>query len=257
MTFPILISIPHGGLSKPPELDGKTCITDSDLFDDIDPYVQEIYDIGTKVKKVISANIARTFVDLNRSLQDMPPKNPDGLIKSMTCYKKPIYNPGNEPDEDTIRELIKNYYTTYHRQIQKSLSELDLQLGLDCHSMSSKAPAISPDGNEKPRPLFCISNQNGKTCSSQMLDIMGKCLQESFSIDKKDVRQNDPFRGGYITKTYGNNPVPWIQIEMSRKLYLEKPWFEKESFIMDKSRLGDLKNMFTNAVERFVAQVEF
>ena len=35
------------------------------------------------------------------------------------------------------KELIDLYYYPYHRKIQKSIRELDLQLCLDCHSMAS------------------------------------------------------------------------------------------------------------------------
>ena len=62
--LPILLSIPHGGTQKPPELDGHLCITDKDLFDDSDPFVIEIYDLEEKVERVIKTNIARAFVDL-------------------------------------------------------------------------------------------------------------------------------------------------------------------------------------------------
>lgn len=242
-------------MGMPPELEADVCITKFDLFDDIDPFVREIYDIGSKVKKVISTDIARTFVDQNRSLQDLPPKNPDGLIKSMTCYQKPIYHSDKHPDEKKISLLIEKYYKTYHRDIQRSLKDLDLQLCLDCHSMAAKAPSISPDGDEKPRPLFCISNQKGKTCSDEMLQLMGKSLKKSFSLEDDDIKFNDPFQGGYITSTYGNNPFPWIQIEINRKLYLEKPWFDSKTLAIDKAHLSTLRNQFTDSLEQFFKKI--
>lgn len=232
----------------PSELEEDVCITKLDLFDDIDPFVREIYDIGNKAKKIISTNIARTFVDLNRSMQDLPPKNPDGLIKSMTCYEKPIYHLKKQPNEKKIAILIDKYYKTYHREIQKSLKEFDIQLCLDCHSMASEAPSISPDGNAKPRPLFCISNQKGKTSSEEMLQLLGECLKKSFSLNEKDLKFNDPFLGGYITKTYGNNPVPWIQIEMNRRLYLSEEWFDKRTLLVNRKRLAELNKMFNEAL---------
>lgn len=248
MTLPVLISIPHGGMDIPTELEEDVCITKFDLFDDIDPFVREIYNIGSSAKKIISTNIARTFVDLNRSIQDLPPKNPDGLIKSMTCYEKPIYHLKKEPDEKKIAILIEKYYKTYHREIQKSLKEFDFQLCLDCHSMASEAPSISPDGNAKPRPLFCISNQNGKTCSEEMIHLLGECLKKSFLLKEEDLKLNDPFQGGYITKTYGNNPVPWIQIEMNRNLYLSEDWFDKRTLSVNPKRLSELNKMFNEAL---------
>lgn len=59
---------------------------------------------------------------------------------------------------------------------------------------------------------------------------------------------NDPFHGGHITKTYGNNPVPWIQIEMNRDMYLSESWFDNEMLSMKTERLQELNNMFENTV---------
>lgn len=254
--FPVLISIPHGGLKKPPELINRLCILDRDLFDDIDPYVVDIYNIGNNVEKVIFGEIARTFVDLNRSLQDLPPNNPDGLIKSMTCYQKPIYQKQKEPDLSETQQLIEKYYKPYHREIQKSLRVLNLQVCFDCHSMASFAPNISPDGKSKPRPLFCLSNQNGQTSSNEMLKILAKSISHSFSIKNEEIAFNNPFKGGYITKTYGNNPIPWIQIEMNRKMYLEKPWFDKETMIIEKSRLEELNKMFAKSLDLLFSEIQ-
>ena len=253
--FPVLLSIPHGGKKKPAELEGHLCITNKDLFDDSDPFVVELYDLDDKVQRVIKTDIARAFVDLNRSLQDMPPKNPDGLIKSMTCYQKPIYVANKEPDESLRTLLIELYYLPYHRTIQKSLQELDLQLCLDCHSMAAIAPGISPDGNNKKRPLFCLSNQDGKTSSDEMINLLADCISEAYSVDRTDVSINDPFHGGHITKTYGNNPIPWIQIEMNRDLYLSSPWFDAERLTVFPEHLQKLKNSFEKTLTLFFSKI--
>ena len=253
--LPLLISIPHGGTKKPVELEGHLCITDKDLFDDSDPFVNEIYDMADKVQYVIKTDIARAFVDLNRSFQDLPPKTSDGLIKSSTCYQRPIYNKGKEPDDLLISLLIELYYRPYHRTIQKKLMELDLQLCLDCHSMASLAPSISPDGNNKKRPMFCLSNQDGQTSSNELINLLADCISESFSIDRKEISINDPFHGGYITKTYGNNPVPWIQVEMNKDLYLSEPWFDRNSLCVNPSRLEELNKQFEICLNRLFSQI--
>ena len=97
--LPILLSIPHGGTEIPPEVQDRVIISPADLFDDGDAYTREIYNLGDGVAAVISANVARAFVDLNRAPNDLPPGNPDGVIKSHTCYRKLIYRAGLEPDE--------------------------------------------------------------------------------------------------------------------------------------------------------------
>ena len=252
----MLLSIPHGGTKRPSELDGHLCITERDKFDDSDPFVAEIYDLEDKVQRVIKTDIARAFVDLNRSLQDLPPKNPDGLIKSSTCYDKPIYLKGREPDDSLRKMLIEMYYKPYHRQIQKAISELDLQLCLDCHSMAEFAPSISPDKDNTARPLFCISNQDGKTSSQEMIELLAECICQSFSIYESDVKLNEPFKGGHITKTYGNNPIPWIQVEMNRSMYLSKEWFDNDTLTIDKRRLEELNNTFEKTIILFFNKIK-
>ncbi|AFS81380.1 N-formylglutamate amidohydrolase [Candidatus Nitrosopumilus koreensis AR1] len=253
--LPILLSIPHGGTKKPNELDGHLAITNKDLFDDSDPFVVELYDLGDKVQRVVKTDIARAFVDLNRSLQDMPPDNSDGLIKSLTCYEKPIYISGKEPDDSLRNMLIELYYMPYHRTLQKSFSELDLQLCLDCHSMASVAPGISPDGKDKKRPLFCLSNQDGNTCSDEMIELLADCISKSYSIDRQEISLNDPFHGGYITKTYGNKPIPWIQVEMNRDLYLSEPWFDAESLSVKPVHLQKLNKKFEESLNLLISKM--
>lgn len=251
----MLLSIPHGGTRKPAELDGHLSITNKDLFDDSDPFVIELYNLGDKVQRVIKTDIARAFVDLNRSLQDMPPDNPDGLIKSMTCYKKPIYTNGKAPDDNLCNLLIEMYYLPYHRSIQKSIEELDLRLCLDCHSMASTAPEISPDGNKKPRPKFCLSNNDGQASSQEMIELLADSISKSYSINRDEISLNDPFHGGYITRTYGNNPYPWIQIEMNRDLYLRSPWYDEDALTVDANYLQQLNKKFENSLELFFAKI--
>ena len=253
--LPVLLSIPHGGTRKPVELEGHLSITNKDLFDDSDPFVMELYDVGDKVERVIKTDIARAFVDLNRSLQDMPPDNPDGLIKSKTCYDKPIYTNGKEPDDSLKTMLIEMYYNPYHQAIQKSIDELDLKLCLDCHSMASTAPYFSPDKNNSKRPMFCISNNDGKTSSQEMIELLADSISKAYSVDRTEISLNDPFHGGHITKTYGNKPVPWIQIEMNRSLYLSSPWFDEDALSVDANRLQKLNKQFEKSLDLLFSKI--
>ena len=121
--------------------------------------------------------------------------------------------------------------------------------------MASVAPDISPDGKEKKRPLFCLSNQDGKTATSEMIELLASCISESFDIDINEISLNDPFHGGHITKTYGNNPFPWIQVEMNRDLYLEEPWFDRKTLSIDSSRLRDLNMQFENCLNLYFSKI--
>lgn len=257
-SLPILLSIPHGGLKKPIELDKHLCITDRDIFDDSDPFAVEIYDVGNTVARVVKTDIARSFVDLNRSINDMPSTHPDGLIKNSTCYLKPIYLSGMEPS-DTLRDLlVSSYYMPYHKSIQKSFKELNLQLCIDCHSMASVKPPLSNDKHaDSKRPMFCLSNNHGQTSTQPMLELLADCISESFCVDREDVALNYPFSGGHITRTYGNNPIPWIQLEMNRSMYLSAPWFDADTMRVDSKRIEKLNGQFMSSLVMYCNRCDF
>lgn len=248
--FPVLLSIPHGGTEKPVELQERVCIDPFDLFDDSDAFTREIYRLGHRVEAEVTASIARAYVDLNRSVGDMPPEDPDGLIKSKTCYGKSIYIKGKEPDAPLVEHLISRYHEPYHQKIRELTHNRKSTLALDCHSMAAVAPVIAPDSG-KTRPLLCLGNVQGQSASQKMTERLADCFRTAFSLGEADVTVNRPFSGGYITQIYGNNPVPWVQVELNRSLYLSEPWFERSSLRMDKDRLKELNAMFEQALELF------
>ena len=252
-TIPVFISIPHGGTAVPGELKDRVCIGREDLFDDMDPFTREIYDIGDRATAVISANIARAFVDLNRAEDDLPPQNPDGVIKSMTCFKKQIYIKGKEPDDRLRRELIRRHYLPYHRELREITGrDRKIRLALDCHSMAAAAPPIAPDSaREIKRPRICLGNVHGKSCEMETVEKLAHCFCEAFSLNQDEVSINQPFAGAYITRTYGNKPVPWVQVEMNRSLYLSAPWFDPAKLHVADLRLKELNTLFRRALELF------
>ena len=246
--FPVLISIPHGGWKIPPEVKDIVLLSKKDIFDDSDPFTIDIYDIGKKAKKVIKTDIARAFVDPNRAPDDLPPKNPDGVVKTKTCYGVQIYR--KPLNKKLINLLLEKYYYPYHDQIKQAVKRKEIEIAFDCHSMAAIAPEISPDVGQK-RPAICLGNVYGKSCDFDTTEKLRRAFVEAFHLDDNEVTINKPFSGGYITKIYGNNPVRWIQIEINRKLYLSEPWFNKEKLSVKKDRLEQLKSMFLRAIEIF------
>lgn len=245
--LPILLSIPHGGLDAPPELRESICLSKHDLFDDADPFTGEIYDLDDAVRAVVRAQIARAFVDLNRAPDDLPPANPDGVVKPRTCYEKSIYRSGLGPSPEETHRLLKQYHEPYHRQIEDAVARGDLRLAIDCHSMSATAPPIAPRPGEA-RPLFCVSNRNGATCDPALLVRFAKVMASAFECSPAQVRLNDPFQGGYIVRRHGRGPLPWIQLEMNRSLYLAPAWFDRKRLTVAPTRLAELRKRFHRAL---------
>jgi formiminoglutamase len=249
--LPILISIPHGGTRQPVELEGRVCLSEGDLFDDGDARTREIYDVGAAVASVISADVARAFVDLNRAPDDRPPANPDGVVKSLTCYGRPIYHPGSEPDDALIELLLARYHEPYHERL-RAANTPEIRLALDCHSMAAQAPPVAADPG-RPRPLFCLGNADGATCPPSTIERLAEALTKAFECEPGEVKFNEPFRGGYIIRRHGVGQVPWIQVELNRSLYLNRPWFDRGRLYVDPSRLEDLRDRCLGALQELEA----
>jgi len=252
--LPFLISIPHGGEYMPVEVAADVCITPRDLLDDSDSFTNDIYDSKDIVEEQVHSTIARAFVDNSRSIDQMPPEFPDGLIKSATCYDRPIYKEGKHPDEETRNLLISKYYDGYHKKLWKALLNSNVVIALDCHSMAEIAPAVSPDTGNK-RPLINLGDAEGTACDGAITEKLKKSFVEVFGFNREEVSINKPFKGGFITRNYGNKPIPWIQIEMNRKLYLSEEYFSYDSLQMKGNRLIELNWKFKEVLQNFYEQL--
>ena len=250
--LPILISIPHGGTETPPEVAGRVRASTAEIFDDGDAFTPGIYDVGDQVAHVQVAHVARAFVDLNRAEHDRPPANTDGVVKTATCFDRPVYD---TPLDDTLTAtLLAGYYRPYHAALSKAALGAGLRLGLDCHSMAALPPPVAPDA-DTPRPLFCLSNGEGSTCDDALLERLAEQMARAFDCAPEQVALNRPFKGGYITRRHGRSPLPWIQIEMNRSLYLAGPWFDPQARRIDEQRLSDLRRRFAEALSGTVLAV--
>ncbi len=247
--LPVFLSIPHGGTETPKELHDRICITPQDLFDDGDAFTADVYDLSGEVAGVVKAEIARAFVDLNRAPEDRPPQNPDGVVKTATCLNRPIYKPGREPDEALTALLIERYHGPYHARLEAAGADPRIRLALDCHSMLPTAPPIAPDAGRR-RPLFCLSNGNGRTAPTQLLEALAAAFAAAFEVPREEIGLNDPFKGGYITQRHGGGRLPWIQVEMNRSLYLAGPWFDRDTRQIHPGRLENLRDRFRDALQR-------
>ncbi|CAM2011378.1 N-formylglutamate amidohydrolase [Acanthopleuribacter pedis] len=245
MGLPVLLSIPHGGTRVPDWLRPKLCLSEAAMFSDGDPFTREIYDLGDAVEAVVAADVVRSVLDLNRAADDLPPQNPDGVVKSHTCQGIQVYR---EPlDEQQISDLIHSVYRPYHDRIARLLQTPGLQLGLDCHSMLPEGPPIGPDLG-KARPDICLSDGRGLACAPEMTERFARCLRQAFQLPDTAVTVNQPFSGGTITRTYGGKPIPWLQVELNRRLYLEEPPFGDDGPRVRPGAIAKLNRCFHQAL---------
>lgn len=258
--LPIIISVPHGGEIIAPELTDQTLLSREDIFSDGDPLTRKIYNFKKEAAFYFESNIARATVDLNRPPDDLPPSNADGVVKSHTVTGKVIYPKNRVPCKDTVRILLKKYYTPYHARLKKKSRDPKLFCGIDCHTMLDRAPVISDEPGRR-RPFICLSNRGDRkgnrvmgrrlTCPPEMIRSLTFSLKEQFPEEADNITLNDPFLGGHIIRSHSRH-LPWVQIELNRRAYLDEKWFNPQDLQVCSKRIDLLRSKFLAAIHSFV-----
>ena len=209
MTLPLVISVPHAGLRVPAEVVSLCTLTPEEIATDSDGGAAEIYALESEVEAFITTDIARAVVDMNRARDD---RRPDGAVKTHTCYNTPVFS--RPLSEAEIEGLLDRYYAPYHQRLAALAGSARAVLGVDCHTMAAEGPPVGPDTGME-RPWVCVSNAHG-TCPQDWIESLRDCFT---ALLGGPVRINDPFTGGYITRSRPGG-LPWLQIELSRAPYL-------------------------------------
>jgi N-formylglutamate amidohydrolase len=256
--YPFLISIPHGGVSVPPEVRGLVNLSREEVAFNSDPHTRLLYGFDKAVEALVDFNVSRVFVDTNRAPYDYPPRAQDGVVKVITQDGTPVFRKGQMPGREVIGRLLENYYHPFHGQLARALDTLPIRIAFDCHSMLPRSPPVRMDAGH-PRPLFCLSNRgdrNGKpksgglvTCPPEWLQALARSFQAEFDGEGR-VAMNDPFRGGFISVAHHRRTrVPWVQVEINRGFY------ETEGREADEAHLTELRERIFSALTGFWDEV--
>ncbi len=143
-----------------------------------------------------------------------------------------------------MRKLLDRYYFPYHRRLKEELLREDVLIAFDCHSMAPTAPKIAPDRGK--RPAVCLGNFYGRSCPEGITFLLRDCFVEAFNLPPEEVTVNVPFAGGYITRTYGIKPKPWIQIKINREFYMD--W---ENLSRDERKLKEVREKLALGLSLF------
>ncbi|MFM7486889.1 MAG: N-formylglutamate amidohydrolase, partial [Cytophagales bacterium] len=222
---PIVVSVPHCGTSFPMEQIDQYKSELATAPDDTDWFVDKLYDFAPSLGiTMITAQYSRWVIDLNRDPQSKPLYT-DGRIITALCpttdfLGNPIYvdNRTEVATEEVVRRVEK-YYWPYHQKLQELLKKIHAQFGCvllwDCHSIRQYVPTI----RKEKFPDLILGDADGSSCSKELINISLKNLASS----NYQLRHNDPFKGGYITRAYGK-PIDnffALQLEMSKVNYMD------------------------------------
>ena len=164
---------------------------------------------------------SRYVVDVNRDPAGVslyPGARTTGLVPLETFEGEPLYAPGDEPNEGDRGAASRRYFEPYHDALQGELARLRHQHGsvllLDAHSIWSPLPLLFagelPDVN--------VGTNSGRSCDPVLRDAAERVVAASPYSVVVDGR----FKGGYITRRYGNpaHGAHAIQLEINQKTYL-------------------------------------
>jgi formiminoglutamase len=230
--YPFLISVPHGGTEVPDSIRPRLLLSDEDLRYYCDPETRVIFGYQDRVAAYIDTTISRMVVDLNRPPLPLPPRDPDGIIKTRAIDGRDVYRPGQVPDMPLIHNLLMAHYFPYHQQVDELIDRNRIRMAFDCHSMLPYGSENQKDTG-KIRPLICLGNNGDHkgrarrgsiaTCSGEWIAVLAGIFEEEFPQENAVVL-NDPFSGGFIANAhFWHKGVPWIQIEVNRALYEPAP----------------------------------
>ncbi len=223
--IPLLVSMPHSGEKLGPI---GCCMTDdAKRLADTDWHLPKLYDfLGGMGASVLAANYSRYVIDLNRDPSGeslYPGQNVTELCPTTTFAEEPIYKRGHSPNADKVAARVTTYWQPYHDKLSHELDRLVSAHGYallwDAHSIASRVPRFF-----KGRlPDFNLGTNDGKSCGAGM----GEALLESLhGQDAYTGVLNGRFRGGYITRQYGNpaGGIHAVQLELSQATYMDEAY---------------------------------
>jgi formiminoglutamase len=221
---PLIVSIPHAGT----EIPGMYAERFQSLWlarKDADWWLPQLYafaeDLGATV---IRTHISRSVIDVNRDPSGVslyPGQATTELCPTTTFDGEPLYKVGFGPDD--IEERKAAYFAPYHAALASEIARLRAEhprIALyDCHSIRSNIPRLF-DGE---LPNFNIGTNDGKSCDGA-LTARVQAICAAAAPDYSHIL-NGRFKGGYITRHYGNpaQGVHAIQMELACRGYMREP----------------------------------
>lgn len=227
-TAPLLISLPHDGTAVPEDIAAR--LADSARrVPDTDWHVSKLYDFARGLgASMIVPNFSRYVIDLNRPPDDVslyPGQNTTGLCPHVQFSGERVYRDGQDPDEAEVAERVERYWRPYHRALAGELQRIHAQHGRaglwEGHSIKGVVPFLF-DGR---LPDLNLGTAGGTSCSAALQARLESVLEAQ---DRHDFVVNGRFKGGYITRQYGDptQNIQAVQLEISQRIYMDEDSFE-------------------------------
>ncbi|HRP12467.1 MAG TPA: N-formylglutamate amidohydrolase [Terricaulis sp.] len=235
---PLIFASPHSGRRYPADLLANTRVGLLSLRRSEDAYVDELFaGAAAHGACVLSATIARAYLDLNRDPAELDPemfeqRPPNVLAGSARvqaglgaipriCGDGQVIYRQKLSVADADRRIAA-IHAPYHAMLSNLMAETKAQFGcavlIDCHSMPSSARGAH-------QPDIVLGDRFGASCHPSVTALAEASLRRL----GYRVARNAPFAGGHTTQTYGRPAAHAhaLQIEINRALYLDERTLER------------------------------
>ena len=217
---PLVISFPHVGTDIPDAIAAR--MTPEALrLADTDFEQPALYDFAGELgAATVTARWSRLVIDVNRP-PDNTPLYPGqwgaGLVPTETFAGEAVYR-GESPDDAEAQARREQYWSPYHAALAMAVGQAIDRHGhallWDAHSISAVVPRLF----EGTLPDLNMGTASGVACGEAIsAAAFAICQASSFN-----AVLNGRFKGGYITRTYGEpaGGVHAIQMELAKSTHL-------------------------------------
>ncbi|SRR5579883_266396 len=232
-SVPLLVSLPHDGTAIPDEIAAR--MTHQALrVPDTDWHVGRLYAFARELgASLILPRWSRYVVDLNRPPDGhalYPGHSETALVPLQTFAREPIYLQNQAPHAEEITQRVQHYWHPYHAALREELQRLRAEHGhavlWDGHSIRSRVPMFF----EGRLPDFNLGTADRSSCSEALQRRLEAVLRANAGGGEGgyDHVVNGRFKGGYITRHYGNpeGGIDAVQLELAQCTYMDEDSFE-------------------------------
>jgi len=237
---PLIVSMPHAGTFVPHSV-GRAFNDCAVKRADTDWHLPRLYDfLGEIGATVVAANFSRYVVDVNRPPDGSnlyPGRDTPKLCPTDTFDSQPLYRQAGPAAED-VRRRLDAVWRPYHARIEREIERVREMHGAaivwDAHSIVAIAPRLF----EGRLPDFNLGTADGASCDPALA---AKLLVALKRHARHTSVLNGRFKGGHITRRYGNpaRNVHAIQMEMAWDTYMRPEC----PYTFDEDRARDVRSI--------------
>lgn len=230
----MVVASPHSGRIYAPAFIQAARLAPLDLRRSEDSFVEELFESAPQHgAPLLCAQFPRAYCDPNREAWELDPAmfadplppwvnttSPRvgaglGTIARVVTSGEAIYHSKLRWSEaqERVRSCWQPYHDALAGLIEATVAMFGCCLLVDCHSMPATNGRLAG-------PDFVLGDVHGTACGPQVTGFAEKTL----AAHGYDVRRNDPYAGGYVTRHYGrpSGGVHALQIEVARRLYMDE-----------------------------------